>query len=107
MKSHRYEFDRLIEVFRRVHSERRNAGVKDGWQRQVMRHIRNLDPAEYRSNFLTLFEEFIWRLSPVACVLLIAMAIILMQTDFTPDNEIFSLFLNNSDEITLGDILQL
>ena len=107
MKFYRYEIDRLIKVFRRVHSERLNTDVKDGWQRQVMRHIRNLDPAEYRSNFLTLFEEFIWRLSPVACVLLIALAIILMMTDFNSDNEIFSLFLNNFDEITLGDILQL
>ena len=107
MKSVRYEIDRLIAVFRRVHSERINVDVKDGWQRQVMRHIRNLDPAEYRVNFLALFEQYIWRLSSVACALLIAMAIILMLTDFTLDNEIFSLFLNNFDEITLGDILQL
>ena len=107
MKSIRYEFDRLIDVFRRVHSEKNAAVVDDRWQLEVMRRIRNIEPAELRANFLAMFEEFIWRLSPVACVLLIALAIILMQTDFTSDNEIFSLFLNNSDEISLGEILQL
>ncbi len=107
MKSIRYEFDRLIEVFRGVHSEKKEAAVNDRWQLEVMRRIRNLEPAEHRVNFLTMFEEFIWRLSPVACVLLIALAIILMLTDFTSDNEIFSLFLNNSDEISIGEILQL
>ena len=107
MKSIRYEFDRLIDVFRRVHSEKNAAVVDDRWQLEVMRRIRNIEPAELRANFLVMFEEFIWRLSPVACVLLIALAIILMQTDFTSDNEIFSLFLNNSDEISLGEILQL
>jgi len=107
MKSIRYEFDRLIGVFRRVHSEKKEAAVDDRWQLEVMRRIRNLEPAEHRVNFLAMFEEFIWRLSPVACVLLIALAIILMLTDFTSDNEIFSLFLNNSDEISIGEILQL
>ena len=107
MKSIRNEFDRLIEVFRRVHSEKEEAAVNDRWQFEVMRRIRNLEPAEHRANFLVMFEEFIWRMSPVACVLLIALAIILMLTDFTSDNEIFSLFLNNSDEISLGEILQL
>ena len=107
MKSVKYKIDRLIEVFRRVHSEKAKLAVNDGWQREVMRRIRNLSPAEYRVDFLSLFEEFIWRLSPVACVLLIALAIILMLTDFSSDNEIFSFFLNNFGEITLGDILQL
>ena len=107
MKSIRTEFDRLIGVFRRVHSEKKAAVVDDRWQLEVMRRIRNLEPAEHRANSLAMFEEFIWRLSPVACVLLIALAIILVLTDFTSDNEIFSLFLNNSDEISIGDILQL
>ena len=107
MKSIRNEFDRLIQVFRRVHSEKEKAAVKDGWQREVMRRIRNLDPLEHRVRFLEMFEDFIWRLSPAACVLLIALAVMLMLTDFTSDQEIFSLFLNNSDEISLGEILQL
>ena len=107
MKSIRYEFDRLIDVFRRVHSEKNAAVVDDRWQLEVMRRIRNIEPAEHRANFLAMFEEFIWRLSPVACVLLIALAIILMQTDFTSDNEIFNLFINNADELSLGEILQL
>ena len=107
MKSIRYEFDRLIEVFRRVHSEKEEAAVNDRWQQEVMRQIRNLKPVEHPLTFLEMFEEFVWRLSPIACVLLIALAIILMLTEFTSDNEIFSLFINNSNEITIGEVLQL
>ena len=107
MKSIQSELDRLIQAFRQVHSGRQDAVVDDRWQLEVMRRIRNLDSVEHRAPFLVMFEEFIWRLSPVACVLLIAMAIMLMLTDFTPENEIFSLFINNSDDISLGEILQL
>lgn len=107
MKSIRFDFDRLTEVFRRVHSEKEKAVVDDRWQTEVMRRIRNLDPVEHRTNFLTVFEEFIWRLAPVACVLIITVAIMLMLTDFTSESEIFNLFINNSDEISLGEILQL
>ena len=107
MKSINFEFDRLMEVFRSVHLEKKKAAVHDRWQLEVMRRIRNLDPVGYRTPFLTVFEEFIWRLAPAACVLIITLAVMLMLTDFTAENEIFSLFINNSDEISLGEILQL
>ena len=47
MKSIRTEFDRLIEVFRGVHSEKGDAAVDDRWQHEVMRRIRNLEPADF------------------------------------------------------------
>ena len=107
MKTIRNEFDRLIEVFRRIHSETKDGAVNDRWQREVMRRIRNLDPVVHRASFLEMFEEFIWRLSPVASIGIITLAVLLMLTDFTSDYEIFSFFLNNADEISLGEILPL
>jgi hypothetical protein len=83
--------DALIKAYRRQdHLE-----ASESWVQEVMNHIRRLGPLDPKPRFLMQFEQLLWHFAPVACVLIVALAIYMMRVDFMPEHEIAKLFCND------------
>jgi hypothetical protein len=48
-----------------------------------------------------LFEQSIWRLAPVTCLLILTLVAFLLTLDFMPDYEMARLFVNDQIRFTL------
>jgi hypothetical protein len=101
MKSLKHKLEVLKETLRQGYYEREDLEVGDQWQINVMRRIRKLGPIKSGSNFLMLFEQFIWRLTPATCLLILILVAFLAKFDFTPNNYVFTSFINNTEELSL------
>ena len=107
MKSLNNEIESAKVLLRRVYQEKENVEVDGKWRLKVMRHIRNIGPIKAAPNYTTLLEQFLWRLAPVACFLIIILAVLLLKVDFTPEYEVFASLINGTESVSLEQFLGL
>ncbi|NIO03759.1 MAG: hypothetical protein GTN74_03850 [Proteobacteria bacterium] len=50
-----------------------------------------------------LFEQSVWRLAPVTCLLILVLAALLIKLDFFPDYQMVRLFIDDPVEITFAE----
>ncbi|UCG14329.1 MAG: hypothetical protein JSU72_07690 [Deltaproteobacteria bacterium] len=72
-----------------------------------MGRIRNLGPIEAKPSFLLMFEQLVWRLAPVTCLLILGLTLLLSSVSFTPEYEAVQLLMNGTEELTLVQFLEL
>jgi hypothetical protein len=104
MKSLQHELESLRKILQRAYHEKEIVDVGDQWQSDVMRHIRNLGPVQSGASFFMLFEQFVWRLTPATCLLIIVVATIFFNLDFTPEYDVFTSFINDTEEVSLAQL---
>jgi hypothetical protein len=97
---------KLKKTLSATYYEKEKAAVNALWQVRVMRRVRSLGPLNAQANYLELFERFVWRLAPVACLLILALAIALMKLDFVSDYEIAKSFMEDPLDFSLFQFLQ-
>ena len=104
MKSFAHNHDRLVKVLRRAYQTREHASIDtdDLWRMNVMSHIRRLEPADGRTIAAALFTHYLWRLTPVVCVLIIMLSLAVMTVDFSPEYEVTEFFMNDPVEFTVA-----
>jgi hypothetical protein len=90
-----FEEEKLKEAFIKAYRPKDDLGAPESWAEEVMNHIRRLGPLGPKPRFLMQFEQLLWHFAPVACVLIVALAIYMMRVDFVPEHEIAELFLND------------
>lgn len=95
----------LREILRRAHQEKENVETGDQWQQEVMGRIRSLGPIEAKPSFLLMFEQLVWRLAPVTCLLILGLTLLLSSASFTPEYEAVQLLMNGTEELTLVQFL--
>ena len=82
-KSRISENEILGKAFRDAYSAREKEGVlRDDWRTRVMERIRRIGPLRPADGFWPAFEHLVWRLAPVSCLLVLALAAFFMNTDF-------------------------
>ncbi len=89
-----------IKAFRVAYNKKENHDIQEEWQATVMRHILRLGPLKSKTDYIMLFDNFVWRFAAVACVIAVILSVYLFQTGFQPEYEIAELFLNNPIEFT-------
>jgi len=104
MKPLQRKHDALKKILREAYFEKEHAEIGEQWQVNAMRRIRGLEPIRSGSNFFMLFEQFVWRLTPATCLLIIVGAIIFLKLGFFPDYDILTLFINNAEELSLAQL---
>ena len=67
----------------------------------LMSRIRQLGPPSPDPDFLTSFEQLVWRLVPVASLFVILFTGVLLTLDLTPGYDVFQLLLNGREEYNL------
>lgn len=103
----KHEDEALRQVLRRAYQEREKVEVTDQWQKEVMRHIRQLGKIEASPSFLAMFEQLVWRLVPVTCLLILGLTLLLSSLDFISGDDLIQLLTNSTDEITLNQFFGL
>ena len=94
------ELDKVLSVFKDVHHEKEKLHVSDDWQANAMRLIRN-DAGEYfRPVFFDIFQQFVWKLAPVSCLLVLLLGLLVSQTDFLSDYEMAKIFINDPSDLS-------
>jgi hypothetical protein len=106
MESLQHELDSVIEMLRRVYHKKENLEVGEQWQVNAMRRIRDLGPIKSKPSFFMLFEQFVWRLTPATCLLIIVLATIFLKLDFTPEYDVFTSFINDTEEVMLAQLFE-
>ena len=60
-----------------------------------MRHVRSVGPLNATTSYVDLFEQFVWRFAPVACVLIIMLTFCIVNLDLVPEYEVVKLFVED------------
>lgn len=95
----------IEEIFKKAYDDKEAPHVGDRWTSYVMRRIRDLGPVASGKSFFLGFEQFVWRLAPVACLMIIVLAAILYNTGVVPDDSVFQVLMNGEDEVTISQIV--
>ena len=77
------------------------------WQADTMRQIRHIGPLNSNPGYFQQFGQNIWRLAPVACILLIALTAMVIQTDFIPQDAVLAVFDYDMEALTLNQVVGL
>ncbi len=92
---------KLRKALAAAYHEKEKAEVDELWLTRVMDHIRNLDPLYPKTNFFEVFQGFVWRLVPVACILVLLLGAAITQLDTVSDYELTKVFLEDPADYTL------
>ena len=97
MKSSKMDDVQVKEALRAAYHAKENNGPEVGeqFEAQVMRRIRALGSIHSKPDYLSLFEQFVWRLAPVTVVLIVILAAWVIQFDFASEFEITNIFMDD------------
>lgn len=106
MGSMKKDQEKLKKTLTAAYYEKERASVNERWQIRVMSHVRSLGPLNAKTSYLEFFEGFVWRFAPVACLLILVLAIILTKLDFVSEYEIAKAFMEDPLDFSLFQFLQ-
>ncbi|MEW6670554.1 MAG: hypothetical protein AB1427_02560 [Thermodesulfobacteriota bacterium] len=107
MKPSEDRMEVLKKILTQAYRQKETLALDDRWQANVMRHVRNIGPLQFRPDPLMQFGQFVWRLAPVTCLLIILSAFVLLKFDFTPEYNMLIAFVPDAEEISLAQLLPL
>ena len=81
MKFRISENERLKRIFQEIHSAKARHDVGDEWPSKVMRRLRQAGPLKPALAFWSSFENLVWRLAPVCCLLLFLLGVLFMKME--------------------------
>ena len=97
------QFVKVIKALTLAYTSKEKREVGDMWQARVMGHVLSMDPLYAKTGYFELFQQFVWRLTPVTFVLVGLLALALLKMDFYSDYEFTKSFVSNStDLVTLA-----
>ena len=104
MKSiNKEQFAKAIKALTLAYNNKEKIEVGDMWQTRVMGHVLSIGPLYTRTGYFELFQQFVWRLTPVTFILVGLLSLALVKMDFFADYEFTKSFVNDSsDLITLA-----
>lgn len=97
--------EKLREVLGRAYRARERREVGTGWQKSLMARIREIGPFQPEARFLPTFEQFVWRLAPVVCVLAIVLVAAFVGIESASWEDPIQSFVNGAEESMLSRLL--
>ena len=95
---------KVREALRAAYREKETDQTGELWETRVMGHVRSLGAPAAPANFSELFGRFVWRAAPVACLLIVALTIGLVNLDYAPEYEITATFMADPIESTVEQL---
>jgi hypothetical protein len=96
------DFTRVLKAWAYTYFSREKADVGNTWfEARVMGHIRAIGSVYIKPNYFELYQQFLWRLFPVACILAVTLAVILFRMDFISDYELAKIFINDPKDFIM------
>ena len=104
MKSDKDAYTKLESALKRAFRDKENAKPSEPWQQNVMRHVRSVGPLNATTGYVDLFEQFVWRFAPVACVLILVLGVCIINFGLVPEYEVVKLFVEDPIEFSYVQI---
>jgi len=92
---------RIREALAAAYREKEKAHVCETWQAGAMNRIRRLGPLKSKMSYFEFFEQFVWRLAPAACVLILILAAVFIHMDFISEYEMAKIFFEDPVDFPL------
>jgi len=93
------QFAKVIKALSVAYKAKEKAEVGDMWQSRVMGHVLSMGPIYSKTGYLELFQQFVWKLTPVTFVLIGLLGVALFKMDFYSDYELTKSFVSNSSDL--------
>lgn len=100
MKSDKDAYTRLESALKRAFRGTKKVEANNHWQQNVMHHVRTVGPLNATTNYSDLLEQFLWRFAPVACVLIVVLAVFIINLGLVPEYEVVKLFVEDPIEFS-------
>ena len=94
-------FNQIGKALCAAFHEKEKTEVGELWQSRLMDHIRSLGPLYSKTNFLDLFQRFVWQLAPFTCVLILLLSAAVVRLDFVSDYELSKMFIEDPTNFSL------
>jgi hypothetical protein len=92
---------KLRKALSTTYHEKEKDEVDEVLPARVMGRIRSLDPLYPKTGFFEVFQGFVWRLVPVATILVLLLGAAVAQLDIVSDYELTKVFLEDPADYTL------
>jgi hypothetical protein len=92
---------KIREALSAAYREKETVHTGELWETRVMGHVRSLRAPASPADFCALFGRFVWRFAPVACLLIIALTVGLVNLDYAPEYEMTATFMADPIESTV------
>jgi hypothetical protein len=92
---------KLRNAFAATYREKEKIEIDESWQGKVMDHIRSLGSLYPKTGFFEVFQQLLWRLAPVACILVLLLGAAITQIDTGSDYELTKAFIEDPADYTL------
>lgn len=107
MTAGKHQDKALREILQRAYREKEKVEIGDHWQEEAMRRIREVGAVEATPSSLAMFEQLVWRLVPVTCLLILGLTVLLSSFDFISGYDVMQLLMTTPEEITLNQFFGL
>ena len=107
MKTLKYRLEAVEKILLQAYHEKEKLKLGDQWHMKVMDRVRKLGPLQSKPDPLMQFGQFVWRLTPVTCLLIIMSLAVLLEYDFTPSYNVLISLIPEAEEISLAQLLPL
>lgn len=104
MKSRISENERLKSAFQKAYYAKTGDVLGDGWQTEVMRRVRQAGPLKSAAAFWPSFENLVWRLAPVCCLLLLLLGLLFMRMDLDRGDDYLGTVTADMERPTLSEL---
>lgn len=103
----RPNLDRIQQILAAAYREKEAGMVSDGWQQKVMRRVRTMPAPTRRASLLDDLTGLSWRFAAVACVLVLVLSAVALQSGFQTEYEMASLFLSDPLDFSLVQSMEI
>jgi len=104
MRSRISENELLKKAFQEVYFAKERDDAGESWQFQVMRRVRQARPLRSATVFWPAFENVVWRLAPVCCLLGLVLAVLFMNMDLDPGYDYLGTVAAEMEKPTLPEL---
>jgi hypothetical protein len=105
MRSRISENEALRKAFRDAYFAKEGPAAGKAWRSQVMKRVRSIGPLESSVGFWPAFENLVWRLVPVSCILVVALTVLLLSMDAVLGHDYLGTVTAELDQPTLSELL--
>ena len=84
-----------------AYRNKESTDAEQGWPLKVMGNIRRLGNLYVKTSYLERFQRSVWKLAPVACVLLLLLSVAMTRFDFILDFEMEKIYIEDPADFGL------
>jgi hypothetical protein len=76
---------KIKQALSKAYFKKKYGKLSDHWKAEVMKQIKTQTCNPLKMKYVDQFQQLVWRLSPIMCILILLLSAIISVVDFFPD----------------------